>query len=91
LLLTTKNRGHGSCVHDSKILIAVVEDRVHALDALLLKIAETRLVDYGHGAIGHEPMKGYSGRLAAGFDTEVSRTVYLRSFYTSLNAGHRTS
>jgi hypothetical protein len=40
LLLTTKERGHRSCVHDSKILIAVVEDRVRALGALLLQIAK---------------------------------------------------
>ena len=40
LLLAMKNRGHGGCVHDSKILIAVVEDRICALDALLLQIAE---------------------------------------------------
>ena len=40
LLLATKNRRHRGCVHDSKILIAVVEDRVRALDALLLQIGE---------------------------------------------------
>jgi hypothetical protein len=36
LLLATKDRGHRSGVHDSKILIAVVEDRIRALDALFL-------------------------------------------------------
>ena len=35
-----KDRGHRSCVHDSEILIAVVEDRIRALDALFLQIAE---------------------------------------------------
>jgi hypothetical protein len=38
--MVTKDRRHGSRVHDSKILIAVVEDRIRALDALLLQIAE---------------------------------------------------
>jgi hypothetical protein len=41
LLLAMKNRGHGGCVHDSKILTAVVEDRVCALDALLLQVAKS--------------------------------------------------
>jgi len=40
LLRAAKNRGHRSCVHDSEILIAVVEDHIRALDALFLQIAE---------------------------------------------------
>jgi hypothetical protein len=41
LLLATNNRGDRSCFHDSEILLAVVEDRVRALDALFLQIAES--------------------------------------------------
>src|SRR5258708_6097782 len=40
LLTVAKNRGHRGCVHDSEILVAVVEYRIRALDALLLQIAE---------------------------------------------------
>ena len=41
LRLATEDRGHSGCVHNAKILIAVVEDRVRAPDALLLQIAES--------------------------------------------------
>ena len=40
LFRAAKDRGHRSCVHDSEILIAVVEDRIRALDALFLQLAE---------------------------------------------------
>src|SRR5580704_17324191 len=40
LLPATKNRSHRSCIHDSKILITVVEDRIRTLDAMFLQIVE---------------------------------------------------
>jgi hypothetical protein len=39
-IFSPRERGHRSCVPDSEILIAVVEDRIRALDVLFLQIAE---------------------------------------------------
>src|SRR5208337_508120 len=37
----TKNRSHRGGVHDSEILVAVVEDHIRSLDALFLQILQT--------------------------------------------------